>query len=150
MRRNAGGNSSSINRGILTDLYLSPESIEDMRDWKVDQVDEITRREIYVADDGQLNRIFSVNLHPIDELGEDQEYQLFFTNTLSGTLASGDLELVVGLDLRSNDSFVMPVREELQIFEDPNLHRMQKAGFYGWQEQGFGIMDCRRILLGSL
>ena len=120
-----------------------------MRDWKVDQVDEVTRREIYIADDGSLNRIFNVNLHAIDELGEDQEYQTYFTSSLSGALASGDLELVVGLDLRNNDSFVIPVREELQIFEDPVLHRMQKAGFYGWQEQGYAVLNSQRVILGS-
>ena len=31
MRRNGGGNSTSINRGKLTDLYVSPEAMEDIR-----------------------------------------------------------------------------------------------------------------------
>jgi len=39
MRRNAGGNSASIKRGTLTDLYLSPEGLEDIRNWGVDQAD---------------------------------------------------------------------------------------------------------------
>jgi hypothetical protein len=150
MRRNGGGNSTSVNRGKLTDIYLSPEAIEDIRDWGVDQVDEVTRREIFTAADGTLNRIFSVNLHDLDELGEDQEYQLFFTSDLSGSLASGDVELVVGLDQRTTDSFVMPVREGVQIYEDDNLHRQRRAGFYGWAEHGFGVLDNRRVLLGSL
>ena len=30
MRRNGGGNSSSNNRGQLTDLYVSPEAMEDL------------------------------------------------------------------------------------------------------------------------
>ncbi len=46
MRRNGGGNSASNNRGQLTDLYVSPEAMEDIRNWGVDQVDELTRREI--------------------------------------------------------------------------------------------------------
>jgi len=150
MRRNGGGNSTSINRGKLTDLYVSPEAMEDIRDWGVDQVDEITRREIYVAEDGSVNRIFSVNLHDLDELGEDQEYQLYFSNTLSGSLASGDVELVVGLDRSNNDSFVMPVRAEVQVFEDPTLHRQRRAGFYGWGEYGLGCLSNNRVLLGSL
>jgi hypothetical protein len=91
-----------------------------------------------------------VNLHDIDELGEDQEYQLFFTNDLSGSVASGDVEVAVGLDQRTNDSFYMPIREEFQIFEDDNLHRQRRAGFYGWGEWGFGVLDPRRILLLSL
>jgi hypothetical protein len=150
MRRNGGGNSTSVNRGKLTDLYTSPEAMEDIRDWGVDQVDEVTRREIFVAEDGAINRIFSVNLHDIDELGEDQEYQLFFTNDLSGSVASGDVEIVVGLDQRTSDSFVMPVREDVKVWEDDNLHRQRRAGVYGWGEFGFGILDNRRIILGSL
>jgi hypothetical protein len=150
MRRNGGGNSSSTNRGILTDLYVSPEAMEDIRNWGIDIVDEITRREIYTAADGTLNRIFGINLHDRDELGVGQEYQLFYTNTLSGTLPSGKGEVVVGLDLRKRDSFIMPVRQEVQIFEDETLHRQKRAGFYGWAEQGFAVLDNRRVLLGAL
>ena len=152
MRRNGGGNSSSVNRGKLTDLYVSPEAIEDLRNWGVDQVDEVTRREIYTADDGaaSVNRVFSVNMHDIDELGVGQEYQSFFTNELSGSVASSDDEIVVGLDLSSNDSFVRPVREDVQVFEDDNLHRQRRAGFYGFAEHGFAVLDNRRVILGSL
>ena len=151
MRRNGGGNSTSNNRGQLTDLYVSPEAMEDLRNWGVDQVDEVTHREIYVADDGgaSVNRVFGVNLHDLDELGVDQEYQLFYTSTLSGSLGS-DQELVVGLDLRKRDSFIMPIREEVQIFEDDTLHRQKRAGFYGYAEQGFAVLDNRRVLLGTL
>ena len=150
MRRNGGGNSTSLNRGRLSDLFVSPEAMEDIRNWGVDQVDEVTRREIYVAEDGAINRVFSVNLHDIDELGEGQEYQKFYENDLSGAYPTGDVELLVGLDLSRSDSFVMPVREEVQIFEDDNLHRQKRAGFYGWAEQGFAVLDNRRVLLGSL
>lgn len=153
MRRNGGGNSTSNNRGQLTDLYISVEAMEDIRNWNVDQIDEVTRREIFVSgddDDAVMNRIFGVNLHVLDELGEGQEYQLFYDNELSGALPGGDVELVVGLDLRKNDSFVMPVREQVQIFEDDNLHRQKRAGLYGWAEQGFAVLDNRRVILGSL
>jgi hypothetical protein len=149
MRRNGGGNSASLVRGRLSDLYLSPEALEDIRNWQVDQIDEITRREIFTAADGGITRLFQVNLHDIDELGESQEYQNFFTNQLSGSLQGSDLELVVGLDLGNRDSFIMPVKQEVQIFEDDNLHRHQKAGLYGWAELGFAVLDNRRVLLGS-
>ena len=150
-RRNGGGNSASNNRGLLTDLYVSPEAMEDIRNWNVDQVDELTRREIFVSNgDNALNRIFGVNLHDLDELGEGQEYQLFYDNELSGSLPAGDVELVVGLDLRRRDSFVMPVVEDMSVFEDDTLHRQRRAGVYGWAEQGFAALDNRRVLLGSL
>ena len=149
MRRNGGGNSGSLVRSRLSDLYLSPEALEDIRNWQVDQIDEITRREIFMAADGGITRLFQVNLHDIDELGESQEYQNFFTSQLSGSLQGSDLELVVGLDLGNRDSFIMPVKQEVQIFEDDNLHRHQKAGLYGWAELGFAVLDNRRVLLGS-
>jgi len=151
MRRNGGGNSASNNRGQLTDLYISPEAMEDIRNWNVDQVDELTRRQIFVSEgDDALNRIFGVNLHTLDELGEGQEYELFYENELGAALPGGDVEIVVGLDLRKNDSFVMPIREEVSIFEDDSLHRQKRAGLYGWAEIGLGVLDNRRVLLGSL
>ena len=151
MRRNSGGNAASVGRGRLTDLYVSPEALEDVRNWGLDQIDEVTRREIYTASEGgaPITRIFGVNLHDVDELGEGQEYQDFFTVELSGAVQTSDLELVVGLDQSSNDSFVMPIKQELEVFEDPALHRQQRAGFYGWAELGFGVLDNRRIILGS-
>ena len=149
MRRNGGRNTGSLVRSRLSDLYLSPEALEDIRNWQVDQIDEITRREIFTAADGGITRLFQVNLHDIDELGESQEYQSFFTSQLSGSLQGSDLELVVGLDLSNRDSFIMPVKQEVQIFEDDNLHRHQKAGLYGWAELGFAVLDNRRVLLGS-
>ncbi len=150
MRRNGGGNSASNNRGQLTDLYVSPEAMEDLRNWNVDQVDEVTRREIYTAADGAVNRVFGINLHDLDELGVGQEYQQFYSNTLNASMGGSDEEIVVGLDLRKRDSFIMPVRQEVQIFEDDTLHRQKRAGFYGWAEVGFAVLDNRRVLLGSL
>jgi hypothetical protein len=151
MRRNSGGNSASAGRGRLTDLYVSPEALEDIRNWGVTEVDEVTRREIYTSTEGgpAITRIFGVNLHDLDELGEGQEYQNFFVNDLGGSLATDKTELVVGLDQSTSDSFVMPVREDLRVFEDPALHRQQRAGFYGWAELGFGVLDNRRVILGS-
>ena len=151
MRRNGGGNSSSVNRRTLTDLYMSPENMEDMRAWGVDQVDEMTRRDIYMASDNSavLSRVFGVVMHDIDELGESQEYQNFFTSELGGALASGDTELVVGLDLTDNGSFVNPIRQEMQVFPDPTLHRQQRDGVYAWEEHGFGVLDNRYLILGS-
>ena len=84
----------------MTDLYCSPEAIEDIRNWGVDQVDEVSRREIYVAnDDGPaITRVFGVNLHDVFEFGDGQEYQTYFTSDLGGSIEGSDVELVIGLD----------------------------------------------------
>ncbi|UCG02432.1 MAG: hypothetical protein JSW11_00270 [Candidatus Heimdallarchaeota archaeon] len=150
MVRLAGGNSATPNRGRLTDLYISPEALEDIREWDKDEVDDLTRREIFTSEDdgGPMARIYGVNLHPLDELGVGQELQTYFA-TLGVSMGTNDEEIVIGLDLSHGDSFIMPVKEPLSIFEDDTLHRKRKAGFYGWQEHGFGALDGRRILIGS-
>ena len=135
MRRNGGGNSTSINRRRLTDIFMSPEGVEDIRNWGVDMVDEVTRRQIWVAADGTINNIFGVNLHDYDEFGEGQEYQNYYTNDLSGAMGSGDLEIAIGFDLSHRpNSFKMPFKEDVQMFHDPGLHRQQRDGYYGWAE----------------
>jgi len=152
MTRLAGGNRASLSRGRLTDLYMSPEALEDIREWDQNDVDDFTRRDIFLASDnpesGPLAGIYGVRLHPFTELGVDQEFQNYF-DSLSVSMGASDEEIVVGLDLQENDSFVMPVKEQLTIFEDPALHRRRKAGFYAWQEHGFAVLDPRRVLLGS-
>lgn len=153
MRRNGGGNTATLNRSKLTDLFVSPESKDDIRAWGLDLVADRVRDNIYYSNDNgsELMRLFEVNIHDMDELGVDQEYQLYYTQTLAGSLASGgDLELGIGVDLQRNDSFVMPVRQEFELFEDNTLHRKGEFGVYGRAEQGFSVLDSRRTILVSI
>jgi hypothetical protein len=150
MRRNAGGNTGSLNRGRLTTIYVSPEALEDVRNWGLDQVSDAVRTQIYnTTGESPVTSLFGVNLRDLDELGEGQEYQNFYTQALGGAVQGQDLELVIGLDQSATDSFIMPMKQALQVFEDPTLHRQQRIGYYGWAELGFGVLDNRRILLGS-
>jgi hypothetical protein len=43
----------------------------------------------------------------------------------------------------------MPVKKDVEIFEDEALHRHQRQGYYGWAELGFGVLDNRRLIAGS-
>lgn len=150
MRRNSGGNTASANRGRLSDLYVSPEALEDVRNWGLDQIPDSVRANIYNATgEGPVTNIFGVNLHDLDELGEGQDYQNFYTNALGGAVQASDLELVIGLDQGPSDSFIMPMKQDISIHEDPTMHRQQRAGWYGFAELGFGVLDNRRIILGS-
>lgn len=150
MTRGAGGNGNS---GRLTDVYVSMEAMEDIRAWDVDDIDEFTRREIFVSKEYGLAQIYGIVLHEMTEWGEGQEYENFLKTTMGrphSTVASTTLkEYCLGLDLSTADSFVMPIRYELETFEDPNLYREQRAGIYGWQEHGFGVLDSRRVLIGE-
>jgi hypothetical protein len=150
MRRASGGNRTSLSRGRVTDVYMSPEGIEDIRSWDATQVDEMTRREIFLADDENgVSKVFNVFLHDVDEFGVGQEYQHYFTNLLGGTMPGDKQEILVALDRENNDSFVNPVRQKLEIYEDMMFHRQQRAGMYGWAEHGYGVLDNRRVLLGA-
>jgi hypothetical protein len=149
MTRNAGGNGQA---GNLTDVYLSMEAVEDIRAWDITEVDMFTRRDILQSAGENLMTIYGVRLHPMTEYGVGQEYQLYMQNILGRAVTAvdpGDAEFAVGLDLSTNDSFVQPIRQELQTFEDPALHRQQRAGFYGWLEHGYAVLDNRRLLLAT-
>lgn len=151
MRRNGGGNTASVGRSQLTDVLLSPEGIECMRNWGIDQIDETTRREIYVAGDGSttLTRVFGVNMHDLVEFGEGQEYQTFFTGSLGGNLNGSDVELALGLDLSTDDSFIMPIRQEIEVYPNPQLFIEGREGYFARGEMGFACLDSRRSILLS-
>lgn len=150
MVRGAGGNG---NAGRLTDVYLSMEAMEDIRAWDTTEIDEFTRREIFVSKEYGLASVYGVVLHEMTEFGEGQEYETFLSTTLARshrTVASVALkEFCIGLDLSTMDSFVMPIRKELETFEDPTLYRQQRAGIWGIMEHGFACLDSRRVLLGE-
>lgn len=149
MARNGGGNSNSLNRSRLTDMFLSPEGLADMLNWGVDQVSDEIRTRLHTDPEGNLKRLFDVNLHEMTELGEGQEYQKYYSDILGGSLASQDTELALGFDLVSRTSFVMPTRGTLETFEDLTLHRQGRAGIYGWLKAGFGCLDNRSVILLS-
>lgn len=151
MRRNAGGNSTSVNQGKLTDLFMSPEAHQDVLSWDLTQIPDAIREKIFFNWDANgVTQIGSVRLHAIDELGVGQEFQTYLTDVLGATLQSGKTEFVVGLDLAHNDSFVNPIREDIQIFDDPMLHRQRRAGVYGWRSHGFSALSNLRSLIGNL
>jgi hypothetical protein len=150
VRRNGGGNSTSVARRKLTDLYMSPEAFEDMSSWGLGLVSDDIRTQIQRSEEGAVRGMYGVNFHDLDELGVGQEYQLYYTSTLGGSLAASDEELVIGLDLSQPDkSFIHPVSQEIEITEDENLHRHGLVGFYGSMESGWAVLDVRYVLAGS-
>jgi hypothetical protein len=146
-KRNGGGNSSSIDHGDITDIYMSPEGFEDIRNWNIDQLSDIDRTRVFNMAGGTLSDIFGTKLHELYELGESQEYQLYYTDQLAASLGS-DVELVVGLNKNKNN-FVMPVIEEASLIPDQRLFYERLVGWLTYMELGFACLDNRGVLLGS-
>ncbi len=157
----------------LTDLWVSPEDAADIREWTDTDIDPVTRREIFTA--AGMGRIWNVQLTELKHLGAVgkfninsstssygifkasgggafNDYTLTNPNTVdaNGQVTSVGETQVWGFDLSVNDSLVMPIRQEFQVFEDPTLHRKQQQGVYGWEEIGFACLDARMLSLGVI
>lgn len=148
-----GGNMTSQNRRKLTHLYTSTECKHEIFNWDLTVIDDATRRALYMSQGSDSAfQIAGVNIVDLIEFGVGREYNNYYTSSTAGlgqVLPGGDTEIVVGFDL-SRGTFVMPVREALHINVDPNMHRIQKAGLYGWFEGGYAALDNRDLLVGSL
>lgn len=147
-----GGVMTSQNRRKLTHLYTSTEAKHEIFNWDLTVIDDATRRELYMSQGtDSAFKIAGVNIVDLVEFGVGREYNNYYTSAagLNQTLPNSDTEIVVGFDLTRN-TFIMPIREQLHINVDPNMHRIQKAGMYGWFEGGYASLDNRDILVGSL
>lgn len=152
MRRNAGGNSTSMGRGKMTDIFVSPESHADVLSWDLTQIPEGVREQIWQNwGAGGITKVGQVLIHDLDELGVSQEFQNYMDNILGISYgSSGKSEIVVGLDLLNRDSFVNPITEKVETFEDLTLHRSARNGVYGWGNWGYACLDSRRAMVGAL
>jgi len=157
----------------LTDLYVSPEDAADIREWTDTDIDPVTRREIFQA--AGMGNIWNVTLHEIQHLGATGLYnindygssygkfiadsghafnQYTITNGNS-TAADGTVDTlgetqIIGFDRSVNDSLVMPIRKDYEAHDDPVLLRLQKQGFFGWEEIGFACLDSRMLGIGVI
>ena len=151
-------------RNELTDLYVSSEVMKDIRDFATTtSIDYLTRRDIFKAQPRSAGNgtevivpsIYGVNIHENKQFGIGKDYNTNFntdkdtSSDINGFAPTTD-EVVIGLDLtpEGRDAFMMPVRRDLEMFEDRKLHREQKAGVYGWMELAFACLDDRRVMAG--
>jgi len=157
----------------LTDLYVSPEDAADIREWTDTDIDPVTRREIFQA--SGMNAIWNVRLHEIQHLGatglynindygsaygkftadSSHEYNAYTIENGNVTNADGTVNTlgetqILGFDMTSNDSLVMPIRKDFEAYDDPALLRVQKQGFFGWAELGFACLDSRMMGMGII
>ena len=153
MRRNGGGNAQCGNRSRLTDIFMSPEAMDDIYNWNIDQVDELTRREIHTSPncDMGMTSLFCVRLNILDELGVNQEYQDYYTSDLNGVITSGKQEILIGLDLSTRDSFVSPTMGQMEVIADnTKLISCRTQALRAYQTVGYAALSSRRVLLMAI
>jgi len=156
----------------LTDLWISPEDAGDIREWTETDIDPVTRREVFQS--AGMGSIWNVQLHVLPHLGgqgkfnindSTASYGLFkdtagsygdytldnanVTDSAGNVTTAGETQ-IWAFDMSSMDSLVMPISEEFEIWDDPNLHREQKMGFYGWESVGFACLDSRMMGMGVI
>lgn len=156
----------------LTDLWVSPEDAADIREWTDTDIDPVTRREIFTA--AGMGRIWNVRITQLKHLGatgkfnindSTSSYGVFKDNAGSfnnysltnanvvdsnGQVTTPGETQIWGFDTSVNDSLVMPIRSEFEVFDDPRLHRKQQQGIYGWEEVGFACLDPRMLSMGVI
>lgn len=110
-----------LQRRQLTDVYVSPRSLADIREWSNQQVDFLTQREIFQAGGLPNDSIWNFKLHKV------------YDSTLVGN------DSAWGFDTRTFGK--MPILKELETFEDPTAILQWQIGVLGRERVGFGVTD---------
>ena len=174
----AGGTPADFNSRGLTDLFVSPEVMGQIRAYAYDAIrtdsaateanaqnlpDDV-RSGIYRA--AGMESLYGVSLHELVELGKSQRYNALFetyfdaagtaatnldgsSNSISN-FATANHQVLVGVDL-GRDAFVRPVARQAEsggtfsALPDDQFYatRSDKAGFYGFLEEGRLCLDGR-------
>ena len=168
-----GGTPEGAIKGI-TDLIISPETMEDLRALSYNPVNTsagvtagvanglIAAPEAYrdrVFATGGVPELYGIGLMEINELGPNRKFcRLFKTFQAASTVAGavsfddGD-DLVLGID-RSRESLIRAVATDSEtgaefslIADDQYSNRQQKLGWFGSLEEGRMVVD-NRVLTG--
>lgn len=167
----AGGTPDSAFSEGLTDLFVSPEIVEDIRAFAYQPMNtrgvpdstestavplpDSVRSEIY--NNAGTSEIYGVNITEILELGVSKKYNVLFDQFDSSIFGSGsrtsaNTEIVVGVD-GSKGSFIRAIAQNGDtgssfnaIPDDQYSARHDKVGFYGSLEEGRVCVDARAIV----
>jgi hypothetical protein len=177
----AGGTPADFNARGLTDLFVSPEVMGQIRAFAYDAIrtdsaategnaqnlPDAARMNIWNA--AGMESIYGVALHELVELGISERYNTLFetffdsvgsaatnldgtTNSISN-FATASHQLLVGVDL-GREAFLRPVARQAEsggtfsALPDDQFYatRSDKAGFYGFLEEGRICLDGRAIV----
>ncbi len=168
----AGGTPATPTPTGLTDLFVSPEVMEDIRSFAYQPMNTRTgpvvgdatkgvttegiplpdaiRTQIYNT--GGLTEIYNVSIHSLIEFGVGHKNNTIFNNFYQGTFDATKDEIIVGCDL-SRPVFLRPV-----VVDDDNggqvvvrpddqfVQRSEKTGFYCKVREGRVLLDDRALV----
>lgn len=164
-----GGTPAGFSSRGLTDLFVSPEIMEEVRSFAyepmntrgIPNTDESTavplpdavRQQIYNS--AGASEIYGVMLHEVLEFGVAKAYNNLFDSFYGGSSPSFDTandEILVGVD-KGRESFIKLTAQNadsgdtfVAVPDDQFLSRSEKIGFYGSVEMGCVCVDSRAIV----
>jgi len=160
-----GTPADGFSRGI-TDLFISPEVMEDIRAFSYNAVGGATggtadtdlpntvRDEIYRA--AGAGSLFGVNITEILELGPNRKYVNLMETLDPGLMDAPTTsdDIVVGIDA-SKGAFIRAIATQdnstfTALADDQFSARSEKLGFYGHLEEGRVCVDTRAVVIGAL
>jgi len=113
-------------RRQLTDVFVSPRSLGDIREWSNTTIDYLTQREIFQ----------NAGL-PNDTVWDLKIRKVYDSSLVDNTAAWG-------FDVRSYGK--MPILRQLETFEDPTAILQYEVGVLGRERVGFGVTDSWAVV----
>lgn len=163
-----GGTPAGFSSKGLTDLFVSPEILEEIRSFAyepmntraIPNTDESTavplpdsvRQAIY--ENAGASEIYGVMIHEVLELGDDKVYNNLFDTFYSGTptFTGATDQILIGVD-KGREACIKLVAQNADsgetftaIPDDQFLSRSEKIGFYGSTEMGSAVVDSRSLV----
>jgi hypothetical protein len=158
----AGGTPAAAYSNGITDLYMGPEVMEDIRAFaynavggssagaSVTDLPDGVREEIYRS--AGASSIYGVSLNELNELGIGKKYNTLYDSFAGGAFAASTDDLVVGVD-NSKGAFIRPVAQQSETggtfnaqADDQFAQRSDKVGFFGKLEEGRVCLDARAVV----
>jgi len=152
----------------ITDLFVSPEVMEDVRGFSYNPVNTINgtpsdasnhagnvalpdsvRESIYRA--AGTSEIFGVTLHDMLEFSPGSDYSVIFDNYYGGTFTAGTSQIALGVDA-TRDALIRPIElndngGQLTVLPDDQFPaRADKIGWYAKAVEGRVVLDDRALL----
>lgn len=127
-----------IQRRVLTDVYASPRSIADVKEWSNNSIDFMTQREIFQNAGLPGSSQYSVNGGNIWGLNL---WKVYNSSLVSDAQAYGFDTTRFG---------VMPIRQEFTTYEDPVAILEWQVGILGRELVGFGVTDSWAVVSAVL